>query len=402
MPSSNFLLFDENKSNMQSDEEYSINTQRLNGVQSGIASSKLNNKFAYQVSLVAYAIAQAMQNNGMDALDTDTVSTFVNNFATTFMQTSVNKASAAEAASRQVENKYIEPKTLWPLMVSDDVAALLGVTKENPTVLDLFSNIAQQMMNIGTPEYIWNVLMYVPTIKYNSQSRDLVLLNYVTYSNSYTFDDKTGIFTLTNPQTAYTAFTVTDWSASKAVPVYFFMNTTKTPIASGQAPYVAYTTGDEDEDGDYVIYRNLWDAYTPATFVKYTLKSSNRNAYPDSGSTDSDGYPIVYNGEVSGLRMPRLQKTQYTGTGAYGQASPNSLQFDMLPWAVIITTNTNYTPAIFLRGQTEICTQGSGYNQSYIQVVWTEDTNTVSWYNTSAADKQLNSNNSVYHVLVLI
>jgi hypothetical protein len=58
MPSSNILLFDANKANMMADEQYSTNTQRLNGVQSGIASSQLQNKTLYQVSLVAYAIAQ--------------------------------------------------------------------------------------------------------------------------------------------------------------------------------------------------------------------------------------------------------------------------------------------------------------------------------------------------------
>ena len=38
MASTNFKLFDENKTNMMSDTEYNINTQRLNGVQVGIAS----------------------------------------------------------------------------------------------------------------------------------------------------------------------------------------------------------------------------------------------------------------------------------------------------------------------------------------------------------------------------
>ena len=44
MASTNFKLFDENKTNMMSDTEYNINTQRLNGVQAGIASSQLQNK----------------------------------------------------------------------------------------------------------------------------------------------------------------------------------------------------------------------------------------------------------------------------------------------------------------------------------------------------------------------
>ena len=67
MASTNFKLFDENKANMMSDTEYNINTQRLNGVQAGIASSKLQNKTLHQTSLVAYSLAQIMIQNGYDA-----------------------------------------------------------------------------------------------------------------------------------------------------------------------------------------------------------------------------------------------------------------------------------------------------------------------------------------------
>ena len=44
MPTNNFKLFDENKANIMSDTEYNKNTQRLNGVQAGVASSQLQNK----------------------------------------------------------------------------------------------------------------------------------------------------------------------------------------------------------------------------------------------------------------------------------------------------------------------------------------------------------------------
>ena len=77
MASTNFKLFDENKTNMMSDTEYNINTQRLNGVQAGIASSQLQNKSMYQQSLMAYALAQIMVENGIDASDEDAVATFI-------------------------------------------------------------------------------------------------------------------------------------------------------------------------------------------------------------------------------------------------------------------------------------------------------------------------------------
>lgn len=68
MASSNFKLFDENKTNMMQDGEYGTNNQRLNGLQSGIASSMLQNKFQYQMSLISYAIGQLMVQNNIDAM----------------------------------------------------------------------------------------------------------------------------------------------------------------------------------------------------------------------------------------------------------------------------------------------------------------------------------------------
>ena len=112
MPTNNFKLFDQNKANLLSDTEYLSATQRLNGVQAGVASSQLNNKFAYQVSLVAYAIAQIMNQNGFDASDTLAVSAFVGNLGGSLLQKVADKASSVEAAAGVLTNKYISPATM--------------------------------------------------------------------------------------------------------------------------------------------------------------------------------------------------------------------------------------------------------------------------------------------------
>lgn len=112
MPANNFKIFDQNKANLLSDNEYANSTQRLNGVQTGVASSQLNNKFAYQVSLVAYAIAQIMNQNGLDATDTLSVSAFVGNLGGSLLQKVADKASTAEAVAGVVANKYISPATM--------------------------------------------------------------------------------------------------------------------------------------------------------------------------------------------------------------------------------------------------------------------------------------------------
>lgn len=112
MAVNNIKIFDQNKANMLTDEAYSSNVQRINGVQQGIASSQLQNKTLYQVSLVAYAIGQMMQANGLDANDADAVSTFANNMSQTIMQKVLDKANSAEAIAGTNNTKFITPSTL--------------------------------------------------------------------------------------------------------------------------------------------------------------------------------------------------------------------------------------------------------------------------------------------------
>ena len=141
MPTNNFKLFDQNKANLLSDTEYANATQRLNGVQTGVASSQLQNKFAYQVSLVAYAIAQIMNQNGLDATDTLAVSAFVGNLGGALLQKVADKASSTEAAAGVLTNKYISPATM-------KAAALLLSGGVMTGTLDMNNN---QIINLPTP-----------------------------------------------------------------------------------------------------------------------------------------------------------------------------------------------------------------------------------------------------------
>ena len=111
MATNNIKIFDQNKANMLTDEAYNTSSQRLNGVQQGIASSQLQNKTLYQVSLVAYAIGQMMQANGLNANDADAVSTFAGNLSNTIVQKILDKASTVEAKNFTVNNKFITPQT---------------------------------------------------------------------------------------------------------------------------------------------------------------------------------------------------------------------------------------------------------------------------------------------------
>lgn len=101
MGSTNFQRFNPAGSSMLSDSDYTANTQRLNGVTPGIASSALHNKIFYQVSTMVAAIAEVMANSGETVTDAS-YSALVASITTVFTQRTipqvVNKSSTGSAA----------------------------------------------------------------------------------------------------------------------------------------------------------------------------------------------------------------------------------------------------------------------------------------------------------------
>lgn len=137
MASSNIKLFDENKGNMLNDTEFNISTQRLNGLQTGVASSQLQNKAMYQASLMAYSIAQLMLANGQNANDTDAVSTFVNNLLASIVQKVADKATEQDIENG-VSGKWI-PSELFKSNNEDIANTFLKLAGGTMTG-DLFLN----------------------------------------------------------------------------------------------------------------------------------------------------------------------------------------------------------------------------------------------------------------------
>ena len=118
MATTNFKIFDENKQNIMSDSDYNSNTQRLNGVQQGIASSSLQNKALFQSSLMAYALAQLMVTNGYNANDSSAVSTFSSNLLNSIVSKVNDKATSQEAIAHTLDTKYLTPACLADLYTS--------------------------------------------------------------------------------------------------------------------------------------------------------------------------------------------------------------------------------------------------------------------------------------------
>lgn len=73
MAKSNFKVFAEGvaPANIQSDNEYETDSQRVSGVVPGIAVPSLHNKIYKQATIMAAAIAQVIVHAGLDAMDDD-------------------------------------------------------------------------------------------------------------------------------------------------------------------------------------------------------------------------------------------------------------------------------------------------------------------------------------------
>lgn len=152
MPTNNFKLFDEKKANMMTDEEYAINQQRLNGVQSGVASSQLQNKTLYQTALMCYALAQLMTANGYDANDANAVSTFVNNLSLSVLQKVVDKASADDIKNK-VKGKWVDSLIFGQNMESlaETYLKLAGGTMTGDLILN---SDPIQSLQAATKQYV--------------------------------------------------------------------------------------------------------------------------------------------------------------------------------------------------------------------------------------------------------
>ena len=133
------------------------------------------------------------------------------------------------------------------------------------------------------------------------------------------------------------------------------------------------------------------------------LHSSNRNAYPDSGT--QDGYEYEYLGIPfdNAVTAPNIETGSYVGTGTYGASNPNTLTFGFIPKLVIIKPNSIADKHHFevIQGQTKTFSYQD--NTSYGKVVISWDGNSISWYCTSGdgSEGQMNKAEYTYYYFAI-
>lgn len=142
------------------------------------------------------------------------------------------------------------------------------------------------------------------------------------------------------------------------------------------------------------------------------LTSSDRNAYPDSGT--QDGYEYEYLGIPfdNAVTAPKIETGSYVGTGTYGASNPNTLTFGFVPKLVLIYNGSKDYAMFFAFGL------GGGYTSGGYLFAWSSEMavsndtyakingNVLNWYasNTSATTSrsiQFNVESQTYHYLAI-
>jgi len=127
---SNFRVFAEGvaENNIESDNEYETDTQRVSGVVPGIAVPKMHNKLYKQSTVMAAALAQVIVQAGLDALDSD-YSGLVSNLRKTFAG-SVNGLKPDDKGNIDISSLLQGIRDMIPPRVGDVIVTL---NPENPS-----------------------------------------------------------------------------------------------------------------------------------------------------------------------------------------------------------------------------------------------------------------------------
>lgn len=434
MASSNIKLFDENKGNMLSDSEFSISNQRMNGLQTGVASSKLQNKAMYQASLIAYAIAQVMMQNGKNANDTDAVSAFVANLSGTMLQKVYDIATTAEAQAGVATGKWMSPALVKAAI--DTLAAKAS---------NILSDTTKAMYGLGTDavpddvfawlgkynQYWWKKRVYVETSGYEEKrtdatttvnllyANDNTTTNTISYSDSISINQSTGTVSLKNPSTVTLRYN--KYSESELINLFagkYIKGAKDSPLTIylvgakiGQKPLATNGNLLQNFDSDSETGRYICITYpalkvitsqqvtTPTIGDWSYLQSSNRNAYPDSGITDGYEYQYLGTPFKNAADPPiEIEVVEYTGTGTNKTVS---ITFKNTPRAVFILPNNNSNSYIcwWIFNSTQFC---STYTTGGYTASFDVSTNTLSWSGKTYAERWGNDSGTKHIAIAIL
>ena len=156
------------------------------------------------------------------------------------------------------------------------------------------------------------------------------------------------------------------------------------------------------------------------------VQSSNRNAYPDSGTQDSYEYEYLGIPFDNAVTAPKIETGSYVGTGTYGESNPNTLTFGFVPKFVIFIDNGYYNSsktlyeALFQRARNlincELLPDSYGDSAYFLgplgyaghkytgweEAAWkTNGGKTINWLSTNSAKYQFNEIDRTYYYIAI-
>lgn len=234
----------------------------------------------------------------------------------------------------------------------------------------------------------------------------------IQYSDSITFD-AAGVISLVDPVTIGVSYT--NYTAANVIKGKYFRyklltgeGTTTPESGSDYSGVHLAANADATQDVDtttsdnvnfYIVYMSaapVTSLFTDSGQWEY-LRSSERNAYPDSGT--SDGYEYEYLGIPfeNAVTAPKIAAGSYVGTGTYGQSNPNTLEFDAPPLMVFVVGEGSFF-AIQGSSEANVIYYGSG---GALNLTW--NGNSLSWYVYAEPTdyKQFNMEGKTYYYIAL-
>lgn len=283
-------------------------------------------------------------------------------------------------------------------LLKDATAALFGLpnTAVPDDVLHLLSRFQSGLGN----EYVWAKSQYqeiktASALQFSGKNTSSILC-----SNQITLDSS-GDISLFNPET----YTLTQIEGNRSIlkGKYVFYHPDST-YGDDRIKYVDETAQINTISGGGVSISVPSGGYIVSSqleLVSY-VNSPSPDAYPPAVS---DGYTYILLGQLGD--KVRIATGSYTGTGTYGESSPNRLTFD-------------FVPRFFTVGSLETISDGSGYVQSAghgnimliingglalgdsLSSTYSKlDGNTISWYAYTNDDEQFNSSGKKYSYIAI-
>lgn len=272
------------------------------------------------------------------------------------------------------------------------------------------------------------------------------------YSKSFSIDQSTGVVSLSSPST-FTVPSIGSLTSSGSntgettvsnllneflanAPYYCKFagndNVYYLPAGSSCSAYGAVSSNDDtiavhyyrrkDDEGNFVngsvsIYLRASSSTVnyPAELIgskavtysggnTYYSYSTNRNAYPDSGTVDSVTYEYLGIPFDNAVTAPKIAVGNYIGTDVYGSSNQNSLMFDFIPKMLIIGSNNSTLG--WQRGcfawvnGVEKGLVGFSSTMTFYTTTITWNDKEVLWYGSNSTT-QLNENGKTYYYIAI-